>query len=97
MQWEAFFHSIAENYWQNPHGDSLVWEKMGKREFGYGPIPLAGGIALNGPSDGDFGKDVHAADLGRHSVVGSLFFDPDDRRLAANPVLLSRGQFGRED
>ena len=46
---------------------------------------------------GDFGEDVHAADLGGHAELCSLFFYADDRRLAADPALFARGELGRKD
>jgi len=55
--------------------------------------PFAQGKRL----DCHFGEDIHTADLGGDPEFGAVFFDPNDRRMAADPALLAGGQFRRED
>lgn len=95
MQWEAFFHSYDDNL------SAIRLLDLRTEQFWDGSFPAldpkeSAPKAPKFPSHREFGKDVHAADLGRHPVVASLLFYPDDGRLAADPALLARGQLGWE-
>ena len=45
----------------------------------------------------DLGKDIHALDLSSHSKFRTVIFHPDHSGLAADPTLLPRCEFGREN
>ena len=88
MQWEAFFHR------NNDHLSIIRPAERRNRELlDWGlRLPVYAWIASNrpdAPSHGEFGEEVHAADLGRHPIVAPVLFYPDDGRLAADPALLA--------
>ena len=81
---EAFFHRIHRQFIDLTLGTVQFWDSQ--------TWICSRAIGANRPnrtSDGHFGEDVHAADLGGHPEVGALFLDPDNRRLATNPALLA--------
>jgi hypothetical protein len=61
---------------------------LGNPSFLWGQIRNLGTIAPNPLSDGYFGEDIHAADLGCNPKLRSIFY-PHDRRLAADPALFA--------
>lgn len=96
MQWEALFHKIRAVVQEDSRYAVVTgqfWEGgVRERHTVYAPGPV------HPPDSGNsFGEDLHAADLGRDAELGSLFFDADDGRLAADPALFARGEFGRQN
>ena len=84
MQWKPFFTEFI---------GKLCLDVKDRANFGIRKMVvntrLVGQIAQTYASDGHFGEDVHAADLGGHPEVGALFLDPHNRRLAADPAFLA--------
>jgi len=89
MQWEAFFHRNNRNLSAICLASSSTVQFQ-ETTFPTPDSPMLAASRPNPPSDGEFGEDVHAADLGRHPIVAPLLFDPDDGRLTADPALLAR-------
>jgi len=87
MQWKPFFHGFNQKF-NGKSGDG--------RSLPSNLLDLEGGEcarhwakSLNPMSDCHFGEDVHAADLGGYPEVRTLFLDPHNRRLAADPAFLA--------
>jgi hypothetical protein len=83
MQGEALFHSLAEFQSQKRPPAYAFRVFLGPRGSGRGISQQPSKAA----SDGHFGEDVHAANLGRNPKLGT-FLDSNDRGLAADPALL---------
>jgi len=64
-------------------------------------MPGVGNAAMRardlGLSHGDFGEDIHAANLGGYAEVGAAIFDPNDGGLTTDPAFFARGELRRED
>src|SRR5579872_647255 len=51
----------------------------------------------NRSSHRDFGKDVHAADLGGNAIIRPFLLDTNNRGLAADPALFAGGKLRGKD